>query len=1151
MRILFPESLDTFNLPVDRERKNIGTKLPVIEKGDEWYILQELEKIVGSFGSVDSTSHEYRIALLEAAIATLAAIASSSTSVVSNIASDARSGTKVISAAGIDTVIFAEAMPDANYTVFAYVQTDIGAVLAIPDVSSFGVSGFDVDVPDAGDLYYVAVSKNAGSGVGVAEHNLLSASHGDTLAASVVRGDLIIGNATPKWSRLAIGTSGQLLQTDGTDVAWATINTDLVPEGATNLYFTNERVDDRVAALLVAGTGIVLTYNDGAGTLTIDGSATGAPDDAQYLVLVANGSLSNERVLTPGASLVAVDNGAGAAYELNTIQDIRTTAIPVFAGLTLTGFSGVLKATAGVVSGGATTTDLAEGTNLYFTDERVDDRVAALLIAGTNITLTYNDPANTLTIDASITGAAPVGEAYVTIGNTGGLSAERALTGTANQITVTDNGANSTVVLSTPQDIHTAASPTFTGLTLSGLTHALVNFDGSGVASEISHSVIGGVLYSQGTTAAPIWTINPLIAGYVRIGSSSAPSNTTAGDLTVIRLKVGNAAFGDNASVQTDITNTGTSGNEFGHYLIPNYNPSGATTAAFYGVFLDARLAGVENLAGMTGLASVVRFSASGNATTLSGIAPVGFYGSTSVNFGTITNVIGASVQSINHFTNNPTGTISNAEGIRVQNASRGGAGITITRLSGITIAAQTLGTNNTNLLIGTTSIPTGTYSIYNSSASANYFTGNLIIGVDGAGRELTIRKTSANAGIQLVSSGGSGKTWAIISGTGGTFDIQDDSDSAPLFRIAGSDDSFLFSGFSKSTWTQTAASSGTRNLWVVTGAAHTAQTASTELIDLNFNLARTVQFATGAIATQRAVVFQAPTYAAVGASVITNAATLAITGAPIAGANVTITRAMALWVQDGAIYAPNSRIDADAVIASDALSGFNISLSGGEFSISSGVGTHGLLYTGGSIVAKIDHVAVGSALVSAGTTTVPAWSNKLLLGAGTAADATYSFDGDPNLGMYRFAADQLGFTANGLSMRLINNQVQLADGTAGAPGYSFLSQTNIGMRRITTSQLALVTAGADRISIDASGNVGIGTITFGTSAAGVLALFNGTVPSTSPADTVQLFSVDLSAGNATLGIRTETALVTETVVSDRTLSIKHNGVTVKLCIKA
>ncbi len=41
--------------------------------------------------------------------------------------------------------------------------------------------------------------------------------------------------------------------------------------------------------------------------------------------------------------------------------------------------------------------------------------------------------------------------------------------GTTNQITVTDD-SDGTITLSTPQDIHTGASPTFVGLTLSGLT---------------------------------------------------------------------------------------------------------------------------------------------------------------------------------------------------------------------------------------------------------------------------------------------------------------------------------------------------------------------------------------------------------------------------------------------------------------------------------------------------------------------------------------------------------------------------------------------------------------------------------------------------------------------------------------------------------
>lgn len=76
--------------------------------------------------------------------------------------------------------------------------------------------------------------------------------------------------------------------------------TDELTEGASNLYFSNERVDDRVAALLVAGSNITLNYNDPAGTITITaasggvtdhGALTGLGDDdhAQYAMLAGRG----------------------------------------------------------------------------------------------------------------------------------------------------------------------------------------------------------------------------------------------------------------------------------------------------------------------------------------------------------------------------------------------------------------------------------------------------------------------------------------------------------------------------------------------------------------------------------------------------------------------------------------------------------------------------------------------------------------------------------------------------------------------------------------------------------------------------------------------------------------------------------------------
>lgn len=102
---------------------------------------------------------------------------------------------------------------------------------------------------------------------------------------------------------------------------------------------------------------------------------------------------------------------------------------------------------------------------------------------------------------------------------------------------------------------------------------------------------------------------------------------------------------------------------------------------------------------------------------------------------------------------------------------------------------------------------------------------------------------------------------------------------------------------------TQAVSTSGNPTFISAIGAAHTGLTAGAETIDVNFNLSRSVQHATGAIATQRAFLIQAPTYSFVGASVITNAATFEIDRAPVAGTNATITNAWAMRIMSGASW--------------------------------------------------------------------------------------------------------------------------------------------------------------------------------------------------------------------------------------------------------
>lgn len=103
---------------------------------------------------------------------------------------------------------------------------------------------------------------------------------------------------------------------------------------------------------------------------------------------------------------------------------------------------------------------------------------------GSNVTLTQ--VGNNIEIAATGGGGgggAPTTAQYVTLATDATLTQERVLTGTANQVIITDNGAGSTVVLSLPQSIHTGASPTFTGLTLSGLGNTGVLYSDSGVVS--------------------------------------------------------------------------------------------------------------------------------------------------------------------------------------------------------------------------------------------------------------------------------------------------------------------------------------------------------------------------------------------------------------------------------------------------------------------------------------------------------------------------------------------------------------------------------------------------------------------------------------------------------------------------------------------
>lgn len=86
-------------------------------------------------------------------------------------------------------------------------------------------------------------------------------------------------------------------------------------------------------------------------------------------------------------------------------------------------------------------------------------------------------------------------ESFVVMAATGDLSNERVLTGTTDQLVVTDNGAGSTVVLSLPQNIATDSAPTFGGLTV---TTALAFFGGATLTSISTGAADNDALVTKG-----------------------------------------------------------------------------------------------------------------------------------------------------------------------------------------------------------------------------------------------------------------------------------------------------------------------------------------------------------------------------------------------------------------------------------------------------------------------------------------------------------------------------------------------------------------------------------------------------------------------------------------------------------------------------
>ena len=138
----------------------------------------------------------------------------------------------------------------------------------------------------------------------------------------------------------------------------------------TNLYYTDERVDDRIDALFVASTGITKVYDDVAGTYTL--SVTQADIDTDN---VTEGSTN----LFTTAARTRTHFTYGTGIEHDGSGTLSVTQADINTDNVTEGSTNIFYTEARFTTslGTKTTTDLAEGTNLYYTDARADARIAA------------------------------------------------------------------------------------------------------------------------------------------------------------------------------------------------------------------------------------------------------------------------------------------------------------------------------------------------------------------------------------------------------------------------------------------------------------------------------------------------------------------------------------------------------------------------------------------------------------------------------------------------------------------------------------------------------------------------------------------------------------------------------------------------------
>lgn len=210
-----------------------------------------------------------------------------------------------------------------------------------------------------------------------------------------------------------------------------------------------------------------------------------------YLSMFNEVIASYDSISTTSLSLTTNAHTNDIITAINSNGDMAWTSTPTLASLTLGTLSGVLKGTAGVISGSATTSDLPEGSNLYYTDAR-----SRLAISGGS-GISYNNITGVITATSTATD----------------------IIGTANQVLANGTSGtpqSGTVTLTLPQSIATASTVQFSSLGLGKAPLAALSVVGNFNFASAG-SVISWYDATEATRYAYLYQSGP--GGYLEINN--------------------------------------------------------------------------------------------------------------------------------------------------------------------------------------------------------------------------------------------------------------------------------------------------------------------------------------------------------------------------------------------------------------------------------------------------------------------------------------------------------------------------------------------------------------------------------------------------------------------------------------------------------